>query len=68
MKVICFVGARTNFMKIAPLMEAFVAGGVLEPFLDRTGQPSASVRRGGRLGGACRDTPKQKDAWVWHEQ
>jgi len=66
MKVICVVGAQPNFMKAAPLMEAFVACGVIEPFPDHTGQPSASADL--RLGGVCRDTPKQKDAWVWHEQ
>ena len=45
MKVICVVGARPNFMKIAPLMEAFAAArsgapraGRLEPFLVHTGQ------------------------------
>jgi UDP-N-acetylglucosamine 2-epimerase (non-hydrolysing) len=38
MKVICVVGARPNFMKIAPLMEALAAAGRLEPFLVHTGQ------------------------------
>jgi len=38
MKVICVVGTRPNFMKIAPLMEAFAAAGRIEPFLVHTGQ------------------------------
>ena len=38
MKIICVAGARPNFMKIAPLMDAFSAAPSLEPFLVHTGQ------------------------------
>jgi len=36
--VLCVVGARPNFMKIAPIMRAFAAGGGLAPVLVHTGQ------------------------------
>ena len=38
MKVIAVAGARPNFMKIAPLMEAFNASDAIDPFLVHTGQ------------------------------
>ncbi|MFP4054312.1 MAG: non-hydrolyzing UDP-N-acetylglucosamine 2-epimerase, partial [Phycisphaerae bacterium] len=38
MKIINVAGARPNFMKIAPLMEAFAAAGGVEPILVHTGQ------------------------------
>jgi len=38
LKVICVCGARPNFMKIAPLMEAFNASPKIEPLLVHTGQ------------------------------
>ena len=38
LKVICVCGARPNFMKIAPLMEAFSKCGGIEPLLVHTGQ------------------------------
>jgi len=38
MKILCVAGARPNFMKIAPLMEAFRARKGLEAFLVHTGQ------------------------------
>ena len=38
MKVINVVGARPNFMKIAPLMEAYKAHPRIEPLLVHTGQ------------------------------
>ncbi len=38
MKVIAVVGARPNFMKIAPLMEAFRGESSIEPVLVHTGQ------------------------------
>ncbi len=38
MKIINVAGARPNFMKIAPLMEAFEATDGIEPFLVHTGQ------------------------------
>ena len=38
MKIISVVGARPNFMKIAPLMHAFQARPEIEPFLVHTGQ------------------------------
>ncbi|MDR2642016.1 MAG: UDP-N-acetylglucosamine 2-epimerase (non-hydrolyzing) [Planctomycetaceae bacterium] len=37
-KIICIVGARPNFMKIAPIMEAFNAHPEIEPILVHTGQ------------------------------
>jgi len=38
MKIISVAGARPNFMKIAPLMEAFAATPEIEPMLVHTGQ------------------------------
>ena len=38
MKIINVAGARPNFMKIAPLMEAFAAEPAIEPMLVHTGQ------------------------------
>ncbi len=38
MKIISVAGARPNFMKIAPLMEAFAAHPSIEPMLVHTGQ------------------------------
>ena len=38
MKIICVAGARPNFMKIAPIMEAFHACPATEPLLVHTGQ------------------------------
>lgn len=38
LKVICVCGARPNFMKIAPLMEAFAASGKIATTLVHTGQ------------------------------
>ena len=38
MKIINVAGARPNFMKIAPLMEAFTATAGIEPMLVHTGQ------------------------------
>ena len=38
MKIINVVGARPNFMKIAPLMEAYRAHDTIEPLLVHTGQ------------------------------
>ena len=38
MKIINVAGARPNFMKIAPLMEAYKAHGEIEPLLVHTGQ------------------------------
>jgi UDP-N-acetylglucosamine 2-epimerase (non-hydrolysing) len=38
MKIISVAGARPNFMKIAPLMEAFAAEPSIEPMLVHTGQ------------------------------
>jgi UDP-N-acetylglucosamine 2-epimerase (non-hydrolysing) len=38
MKIICVAGARPNFMKIAPIMEAFAAHPQIEPMLVHTGQ------------------------------
>ncbi|NLF29414.1 MAG: UDP-N-acetylglucosamine 2-epimerase (non-hydrolyzing) [Planctomycetes bacterium] len=38
MKIITVAGARPNFMKIAPLMEAFAAEPSIEPMLVHTGQ------------------------------
>lgn len=38
MKIICVAGARPNFIKIAPLMEAFNAKAGIDPFLVHTGQ------------------------------
>lgn len=38
MKIINTVGARPNFMKIAPIMNAYKASKVIEPFLVHTGQ------------------------------
>ncbi|MFW6155413.1 MAG: UDP-N-acetyl glucosamine 2-epimerase, partial [Planctomycetota bacterium] len=38
MKIINVAGARPNFMKIAPLMEAFAAEPSIEPMLVHTGQ------------------------------
>ena len=38
MRIICIAGARPNFMKIAPIMEAFHANPVIEPLLVHTGQ------------------------------
>jgi UDP-N-acetylglucosamine 2-epimerase (non-hydrolysing) len=38
MKIICVAGARPNFMKIAPIMEAFEAHPEIEPMLIHTGQ------------------------------
>jgi UDP-N-acetylglucosamine 2-epimerase (non-hydrolysing) len=37
-RVVCVVGARPNFMKIAPLLRAFRAHPVIEPMLVHTGQ------------------------------
>ena len=37
-RVICVVGARPNFMKIAPLMRCFARSALLEPYLLHTGQ------------------------------
>jgi UDP-N-acetylglucosamine 2-epimerase (non-hydrolysing) len=37
-KIICIVGARPNFMKIAPIMEVFNAHPKIEPILVHTGQ------------------------------
>jgi UDP-N-acetylglucosamine 2-epimerase (non-hydrolysing) len=37
-KIICVAGARPNFMKIAPLMEAMKASPLIEPILVHTGQ------------------------------
>lgn len=37
-RIICVAGARPNFMKIAPLMEAFRRHENIEPFLVHTGQ------------------------------
>jgi UDP-N-acetylglucosamine 2-epimerase (non-hydrolysing) len=38
LKILNIVGARPNFMKIAPLMEAYTAAGGFEPLLVHTGQ------------------------------
>ena len=38
MKIISVVGARPNFMKIAPIMTEFVSHNQVEPFLVHTGQ------------------------------
>jgi UDP-N-acetylglucosamine 2-epimerase (non-hydrolysing) len=38
LKIICVCGARPNFMKIAPLMEAFTKTGKIETLLVHTGQ------------------------------
>jgi len=38
LKIICVCGARPNFMKIAPLVEAFAATGKIETLLVHTGQ------------------------------
>ncbi len=38
MKVACVVGARPNFMKIGPVIEAMAGHPALEPFLIHTGQ------------------------------
>ncbi len=38
LKIICVCGARPNFMKIAPLVEAFAATGRIETLLVHTGQ------------------------------
>jgi UDP-N-acetylglucosamine 2-epimerase (non-hydrolysing) len=38
LKLICVCGARPNFMKIAPLVEAFARTGRLQPYLVHTGQ------------------------------
>ncbi len=38
MKIICIAGARPNFMKIAPIMEAFCNHPNIEPLLVHTGQ------------------------------
>ena len=38
LKIICVCGARPNFMKIAPLTEAFAATGKLQTLLVHTGQ------------------------------
>ncbi len=38
LKVMCICGARPNFMKIAPLVEAFRATGRITPILVHTGQ------------------------------
>lgn len=38
MKIICVVSARPNFMKIAPLIEAFKAQTDVRPLLLHTGQ------------------------------
>ena len=37
-KIICVAGARPNFMKIAPIMEAFARHPGIQPFLVHTGQ------------------------------
>jgi len=37
-KILCVVGARPNFMKIAPVMEALKASSYLAPYLVHTGQ------------------------------
>jgi UDP-N-acetylglucosamine 2-epimerase (non-hydrolysing) len=37
-KIISIVGARPNFMKIAPIMKAFKSSGEIEPLLVHTGQ------------------------------
>lgn len=38
MRIVCVAGARPNFMKIAPLMNAFRAEAAIEPLLVHTGQ------------------------------
>ena len=38
MKIINVVGARPNFMKIAPIMKAYKTSGVIKPLLVHTGQ------------------------------
>jgi len=38
LKIVCVCGARPNFMKIAPLMEAFAETGKIETLLVHTGQ------------------------------
>jgi len=38
MKILCVAGARPNFMKIAPIMEAFHAHPDIDPLLVHTGQ------------------------------
>ena len=38
MKIINVVGVRPNFMKIAPIMDAYKASKVIEPLLVHTGQ------------------------------
>ena len=38
MKILCIAGARPNFMKIAPIMDAFHAHPDIEPLLVHTGQ------------------------------
>ena len=38
LKVLCIVGARPNFVKIAPIMRAFGAHPEIEPYLIHTGQ------------------------------
>ena len=38
MKVISVVGARPNFMKVAPLHRAFLGDGIFEPLIVHTGQ------------------------------
>ena len=37
-KIICVCGARPNFMKIAPIMQAFQSSGKFETLLVHTGQ------------------------------
>jgi UDP-N-acetylglucosamine 2-epimerase (non-hydrolysing) len=37
-RILCVVGARPNFMKIAPLMRRLQASALLEPYLVHTGQ------------------------------
>ncbi|MBN2562315.1 MAG: UDP-N-acetylglucosamine 2-epimerase (non-hydrolyzing) [Phycisphaerae bacterium] len=38
LNIFCVCGARPNFMKIAPLVEAFAKTGQIEPFIVHTGQ------------------------------
>ena len=38
MKIVCVVGTRPNFIKIAPLMEAFASEAAISPVLAHTGQ------------------------------
>jgi len=46
MKIINIVGARPNFMKIAPLMAEYAKHSGIEPLLVHTGQHQSCSARG----------------------